>query len=421
MRSGFDRHLPLSRLVSAKLAISILGALAISARCRSGPPPSTGPCRPGLVRFAQTGITDWPRGDLERLRRSLDESSLLFVAYDGCEVRPLWDCRQPGADSYRPEEKALVLLASDDASATTIGQFTTSMDVSRTTPGSDCQGATHAIASVTTGTLTRSTPDGEEVFGDPEACAARATKAGCDTPLVVQLMPLVAGKVADCPEGYQRRGDDCVLAEREQCPAGTTPRQTPEGRRCVPDAPPACDPDVDEWCKAAASGYYRPAPGKRGAGEINRLLDECPKREGSARARCLLALAELYRSYHPGSPEAQRSRLLALFEFSELPGIEQLAETPRALEELVELSADFPERSRHLAAANRLRELYPHAPETASAYLALARHFCSRKEPELARRSLQQMRESIKGLPKQAAQAAREIELGCAQSAAAGD
>jgi hypothetical protein len=328
-----------------------------------------------------------PRDDLTALARTVRTGHVLLVQYNGCTLRPLWGCAQSFAYEYTELPEAVT--GADGAVLR--GSFKALGFDAAAPRSSTCADATHAVVSATAGAFERQVGDATESFGNDATCRENPHGAECAVPILIELSPLKPQTSAACPAGYE---------------------VTPEGG-CVPPPPPQCEYGFgpDRQCLSGPDGWFLPPRDAPAFEEVSKLVLRLTgeKLSDEAQTATLTALVAAYRKL--SGAEADRSRVRALKQL--VRSAPPSAETLKLYQELVQLSASAGERSDHLDAANRMRDLFPHAPESAIAYLALARYYCEAGQPSIAERFFAQLRDNIKQPPPEASAEAEKIRQSC--------
>jgi hypothetical protein len=354
------------------------------------------------MAYAEASVTHWPAADITRLQQVLHQGQVMLVVFDGCELKPLWQCTQANPYEFRegPGEQSVQQSASQF-----VGQFVATDFDAAAPRTADCAAATHLIVAADVGAFERESPEGQQSFG----CRTQE----CAAPLSVTLNPLRAAKTPltcsqgevledgrcvkpssptlRCDEGFVLRDGQCV---RELCVRGIDP--TTGGCRVAP----------------ATDLYYAPDAETRG------LIESIAASTDSVdRVKRLLSLIERYRK-EQGRAEADLSRQRALIELINSPAFKGHREELARHRELVLLSSTVGERWMHLDAANQMLKRFPDAPESGIAYIAIARYYCAQGQPAAAERFYVQMRENVKKLEPADAKEIAAVRASCRAKAA---
>jgi hypothetical protein len=388
----------------------LAGLCVVSCRPASLLPSFAGHCTPNQDPrhdVAAASIANWTRSDRTKLLKRLDASRILWVNYTRCTVHPLWDCRTPGSYEF------LLYMES-------VGVFTASDTEFVAENAHACTQATHAVVSAFA-------EAGEECDG---GLAAETVRGGryCP-PRAVWIAPIAPlhSAAATCPGGQVLEGDRCVTPVATACPAG----QVQQGDACVAVAKcPEGKVMQGDTCVLLppSSPYWIPDPKTPGHDRIVKTVEALRGAQGDARADYLLMLAEAYRGCSgwacaaeaPPRPESEPAEVKVLLEFVGLPSVAKHRQAPAAFERLVRLSAKTGPLSMHLEVSNRAIELFPNAPQSAAAYLALARYYCGTGDPQAGARLVSEMRRSIKDVPARMATDLKDdfaqLDLACAKA-----
>ncbi|HKO49912.1 MAG TPA: hypothetical protein VJV79_19410 [Polyangiaceae bacterium] len=347
---------------------------AVSAACACSPsiqPPSS--CRPGAqVGYRQVSWQEWPSSELSRLTDTVRAGRVTLVLYDGCRVRPLWQCTQNFGYEFVADRNTPTQAAPNPA-APEGGSFVARAFDATAPLGAGCEQATHGVVAVRL--AGENGESGTTTLNPLRPGSISPTCAPGEVPSEGRCVPEA------CEPGFERVAGKCLAPVAEVCRYGVDPKTG----ACLPSA-------QDDWYVPSAASA---TPSSDIAALVARLKSVGNSKEASKdRVVGLLLLAQAYRQ-ESGSAAAS-SRLRALSELTREAAFKGHRDELATYAELVTLSGSIGERSAHLDSANRMRERFPSSPETSVAYLTLARYYCAEGQPTAAERFLSQMGRNLK-------------------------
>lgn len=331
--------------------------------------------------YRQAPITSWGEASRRQLLDVVRAQQVLLVAYDGCEVKPLWNCTQAYGYEFVSDSSLAVQSAptSNAPPSERAGNFV-ARDFDATAPRTaECQSATHGIVGVR--------------LESPESL-----------PDLITLNPLrVVATSPTCAAGEELRDGQCVAAP-SACETGYV--RVADGT-CAPLPVPS-----EDW-------YVPPDATAPSTARIREALTSLrrPLVPSKNRVEALLTLAADYAQEKDAA--AVSSRVRALAQLTKEAAFVGHPQELSSYAELIALTRNSGERSVHLDAANRMRERFPDAPETAVAYLTLARYYCDEGQPAAAERFFSQMRRNVKMLNSSTQAEMDAIKKRCASAKAA--
>jgi hypothetical protein len=270
-----------TRTVLAAMAIAGTACAGRSRATKSGSPEfdakNDSICG-GATHTAEPLVVEWPSEARAKLE-SLARKGVVVVSYRGCELKVLSHCKAPGSYSFSPITRTRDVVKIRDldelyanvpvgaAKLKSKLQSSGQLNVAMTIVGryevasakfgpsqleGDCEGATHVIAGLTTGSFKlfaganaagKSTSHSELLNeGGDEATCAQSSSAdsappdGCGAIVRVEVIPLGQAKTSEpaCPPGTKWNDKQC-LAIGVSCPSGSYW----DGGKCVGTSPAA--------------------------------------------------------------------------------------------------------------------------------------------------------------------------------------